>query len=121
MGSAPAFAEVNESAALLTRNLRGLQTGEGGLSSVPAALQPALTALMPLVDRAEKNAAQVVAQEKTLTKAGKALQTQEVRDRLAGIGIEMISKGPDDFAAYLKGESARFAAIIKNGNIKLDP
>ncbi len=75
MGSAPAFAEVNESAALLTRNLRGLQTGEGGLSSVPAALQPALTALMPLVDRAEKNAAQVVAQEKTLTKAGKALQT----------------------------------------------
>ena len=55
------------------------------------------------------------------TEAGKALQTQEVRDRLAGIGIEMISKGPDDFAAYLKGESARFAAIIKNGNIKLDP
>jgi tripartite-type tricarboxylate transporter receptor subunit TctC len=55
------------------------------------------------------------------TEAGKALQTQEVRDRLAGIGIEMIAKGPDEFAAYLKGESARFAAIIKNGNIKLDP
>jgi hypothetical protein len=32
----------------------------------------------------------------------------------------MISKGPDDFAVYLKGESARFAAIIKAGNIKLD-
>jgi hypothetical protein len=32
----------------------------------------------------------------------------------------MISKGPDEFAEYLKGESARFAAIIKNGNIKID-
>lgn len=52
--------------------------------------------------------------------AGKALQTAEVRERLAGIGLEIISKGPDEFAAYLKGESARFAAIIKNGNIKLE-
>ena len=52
--------------------------------------------------------------------ADKALQTPEVRERLAGIGLEIIVKGPDEFAAYLKGESARFAAIIKNGNIKLD-
>jgi len=54
------------------------------------------------------------------TEANKALQTAEVRDRLALIGIEMISKGPDEFAVYLKGESARFAAIIKEGNIKID-
>ena len=54
------------------------------------------------------------------TEADKALQTAEVRERLAGIGIEMISKGPEEFATYLKGETARFAAIIKNGNIKLE-
>lgn len=52
--------------------------------------------------------------------AEKALQTGDTRERLAGIGLEVISKGPEDFAAYLKGESARFAAIIKNGNIKID-
>ncbi|HUN69563.1 MAG TPA: tripartite tricarboxylate transporter substrate binding protein [Burkholderiales bacterium] len=52
--------------------------------------------------------------------ADKALQTPEVRERLAGIGLEIIVKGPDEFAAYLKGESTRFAAIIRNGNIKLD-
>jgi tripartite-type tricarboxylate transporter receptor subunit TctC len=52
--------------------------------------------------------------------ADKALQSAEVRDGLARLGIEMISKGPDEFAAYLKGETARFAAIIKNGNIKLE-
>lgn len=51
---------------------------------------------------------------------GKALQTAEVRERLALIGVEMISKGPEEFATYLKGESARFAAIIKDGNIKID-
>ena len=55
------------------------------------------------------------------TEAGKALQNAEVQERLAGLGLELIPKGPEDFAAYLKGESARFAAIIKNGNIKLDP
>jgi tripartite-type tricarboxylate transporter receptor subunit TctC len=54
------------------------------------------------------------------SESSKALQTAEVRDRLASIGIEIISKGPDEFAAYLKGESARFAAIIKDGNIKID-
>jgi len=52
--------------------------------------------------------------------SGKALQTAEVRERLALIGIEMISKGPAEFATYLKGESARFAAIIKEGNIRID-
>ena len=75
MGSAAAFAEVTESAAVLSRNLRGLQTGAGGLAPVPAALQPELMVLMPLVDRAEKSAAQVVAQEMTLTQAGQALRT----------------------------------------------
>ena len=52
--------------------------------------------------------------------ADKALQTADTREKLSFIGLEIISKGPDDFAAYLKGESARFAAIIKNGNIKVD-
>jgi len=52
--------------------------------------------------------------------ADKALQSADTREKLAFIGLEIISKGPDDFAAYLKGESARFAAIIKNGNIKVD-
>jgi len=52
--------------------------------------------------------------------AEKTLQTGDTRERLAGIGLEVISKGPEEFAAYLKGESARFASIIKNGNIKLE-
>ena len=52
--------------------------------------------------------------------ADKALQTADTREKLSFIGLEIISRGPDEFATYLKGESARFAAIIKNGNIKVD-
>jgi tripartite-type tricarboxylate transporter receptor subunit TctC len=50
----------------------------------------------------------------------KALQATDTRERLAGIGLEVDSRGPEEFAAYLKGETARFASIIKNGNIKLE-
>jgi tripartite-type tricarboxylate transporter receptor subunit TctC len=52
--------------------------------------------------------------------ADKALQTADTREKLSLIGLEIISRGPDEFAAYLKGESTRFATIIKNGNIKVD-
>jgi tripartite-type tricarboxylate transporter receptor subunit TctC len=52
--------------------------------------------------------------------ADKALQMADTREKLAAIGLEIISRGPEEFGTYLKGESARFAAIIKNGNIRLD-
>lgn len=53
--------------------------------------------------------------------AEKSLQTTEVRERMATIGIEIIPQRSEDFPAYLRNESARFATIIKNGNIKLEP
>ncbi len=74
MGRPLAFPELRDSVTVLTRNLRGLQSGESGVPAVSETLQPALAALMPLVDRAEKSAAVVAAQEKTLTQAGKALR-----------------------------------------------
>jgi tripartite-type tricarboxylate transporter receptor subunit TctC len=52
--------------------------------------------------------------------ADKALQAADTRERLAAIGLEIDSRGPEAFAGYLKGERARFASIIKNGNIKID-
>ena len=53
--------------------------------------------------------------------AEKSLQSAEVRERMATIGIEIVPQRSEDFPAYLRNESARFAAIIKNGNIKLEP
>jgi len=74
VGNAGAFAEVKESITVLARNVRGLKTGDGDIAAAPGGLQPQLDALLPLVDRAEKNAAIVLGQQKTLTQVGQALR-----------------------------------------------
>jgi twitching motility protein PilJ len=74
VGNAAAFPEVKESMDVLARNVRSLKTGEGEVAAAPAALQEQVGALMPLVDRAEKNATVVLGQQKTLTQVGQALR-----------------------------------------------
>jgi tripartite-type tricarboxylate transporter receptor subunit TctC len=49
-----------------------------------------------------------------------AMQSAEVRERIAGIGVEVDYRRTEEFARYLKEQQARFADIIKKGNIKLD-
>jgi twitching motility protein PilJ len=75
VGSPQAFPEVRESTEVLARTVRGLKTGEGDLAAAPTSVQDALTPLLPLVDRAEKNANTVIAQQKILTQVGQALRT----------------------------------------------
>ncbi|MFY8089160.1 MAG: type IV pili methyl-accepting chemotaxis transducer N-terminal domain-containing protein, partial [Rubrivivax sp.] len=74
VGSAAAFPEVKESIDILASNVRSLKTGEGSVPAAPGALQEQLDQLVPLVDRAEKNAAIVLQQQKTLTQVGQALR-----------------------------------------------
>ena len=74
IGSAQAFPEVRESADVLVRNVRGLHTGDADIPVAPASVQDAIEAVLPLVDRAEKNAATVLAQQKILTQVGQALR-----------------------------------------------
>ncbi|WP_137895135.1 methyl-accepting chemotaxis protein [Ramlibacter sp. 2FC] len=77
IGSPQAFPEVRESADVLARTVRGLQGGSAdlGLKPVPAADQEELARIAPLVERAEKNANAVMAQQKILTQVGTALRT----------------------------------------------
>ncbi len=74
VGSASAFPEVRESAEVLARNLRGLKDGNADMAAAPAVAQEAIEPLLAMVDRAEKNAAVVVGQQKTLTQVGQALR-----------------------------------------------
>jgi twitching motility protein PilJ len=74
LGGASAFGEVRESSEVLARNVRALKSGGEGISAAPVAAQGAIEPLMPLVDRAEKNASIVLAQQKTLTQVGQALR-----------------------------------------------
>ena len=74
IGNAAAFPEVKESADVLVKNVRGLRSGDADVPVAPAAVQSSLEPVLPLVDRAEKNAKTVLAQQQTLTQVGLALR-----------------------------------------------
>ncbi|RZL32852.1 MAG: methyl-accepting chemotaxis protein, partial [Rubrivivax sp.] len=74
VGNQAAFAELRESVGTLGDVVNNLRTGEGQLAVAPAAVQPTLDSLKPLVERAEKNGKVVQAQEKVLTQVGQALR-----------------------------------------------
>jgi twitching motility protein PilJ len=75
IGSPQAFPEVKESTEVLAKNVRGMKVGTNDLPQASAATQETLDPMLPLVDRAEKNANLVLAQQKTLTQVGQALRT----------------------------------------------
>ncbi|HMW21970.1 MAG TPA: methyl-accepting chemotaxis protein [Burkholderiaceae bacterium] len=87
-GQPAAFAELRESATVLARNVRGLSAGGGdsGLDAVSLGARHALQPVLPLVERAEKNAAVMAAQEKLLVQVGQSLQAIQRRsgDMLEG-------------------------------------
>ena len=64
VGNTAAFAELRESVSTLTSVVGSLRTGQGDLAQAPAAVQPSLESLQPLVDRAEKNGKTVQDQER---------------------------------------------------------
>ncbi len=74
-GTAASFAEIKEATSVMAANARALKDGSAGLAAAPAEVQPLLEPLMPLVDRAEKNAGLLLAQQKTLVQVSQALRT----------------------------------------------
>ncbi len=68
VGSTASFPEVKESSEVLAANVRNLK------ANAPAGAQDALDAVVPLVDRAEKNAGIILGQQKALTEVGQSLR-----------------------------------------------
>jgi twitching motility protein PilJ len=100
LGRELAFAEVAESAKVLASNARGLQKGDSalGIAAAPNAAQKVLAPLMPMVDRAEKNANLVLKEKTTLTKVSQALRdvnnaSADLLDLAEGIATTRIDKG----------------------------
>lgn len=77
IGSPQAFPDVKESAEVLAQTVRGLQAGDDTLRLAPVSqnLQEDLEKIVPLMQRAEKNAQTVLGQQKILTQVGAALRT----------------------------------------------
>ena len=50
----------------------------------------------------------------------KAMQSPDVRERIATAGLEVDYRRTDEFTRDLKEQKARFADIIRKGNIKIE-
>jgi twitching motility protein PilJ len=76
IGSAGAFADVKESAEVLSSNVTGLRQGDdqAGLIQLDASFQESLSKITPLVEQANKNAKLIVAQQKVLTQVTTSLR-----------------------------------------------
>ena len=56
---------------------------------------------------------------KIASDATKALQMQDVRDKLSALGADPVGGTPEEFALRLKNENARWGAAIRKAGIKL--
>ena len=48
----------------------------------------------------------------------KALTSPDLKERLAAAGIEPVTGTPEQFAAFIRSETARYAKVIKDAGIK---
>ena len=48
----------------------------------------------------------------------KALTAPDLKERLAAAGIEPVTGTPEQFADFIKSETARYAKVIKDAGIK---
>jgi len=107
-GNASAFDGVQESADVLARSVRALAGGDAGLGVQPLGPDYAATLqeITPLVERAESQARQVLAQREVLTQVGEALravnrqssQLLEVAETIASLKLQQ-GASPNEISA----------------------
>jgi tripartite-type tricarboxylate transporter receptor subunit TctC len=50
----------------------------------------------------------------------RALALPEVKERMANLGIEPVGNNPEEFAAYIKTEAAKYGEVIRKSGAKVD-
>jgi len=50
----------------------------------------------------------------------KVMQDAEVKKKFADLGVDAVSSTPDQFAAFMRAESAKYAKLIKEAGIKVE-
>jgi tripartite-type tricarboxylate transporter receptor subunit TctC len=48
-----------------------------------------------------------------------AAKTSDVKQKLAAEGFDVVTRGHEDFAAYIESENAKWAKVIQDQNLKL--
>jgi tripartite-type tricarboxylate transporter receptor subunit TctC len=52
--------------------------------------------------------------------AVRALESTELRDRFSGMGVDPVSSTPEQAAAYLKSETAKYAKVVKAIGLRIE-
>ncbi len=109
VGGASAFPDVAESASVLAKSVRGLKDGDSQLrlNALSTDYQPMLDKIAPLMERAEKNTAVVMAQQKILTQVGTALRLinrqssdlLEIAETVSSLKLQQNAPAPEISAA----------------------
>ena len=109
VGGVKAFPDVAESAGVLAKSIRGMEVGDAqmGLDALSADYQPVLSKITPMMERAEKNAAVVMAQQKILTQVGAALRLinrqssdlLEIAETVSSLKLQQGAAAPEISAA----------------------
>ena len=50
----------------------------------------------------------------------KTLQEREIRDRITGMGADVVANSPEQFAAFWRAESDKWARVIREANIRAE-
>lgn len=50
----------------------------------------------------------------------KALAAPAVRERLTGLGVEVVGGSPERFAQHIRHETAKWADVVKRAGVKVD-
>jgi tripartite-type tricarboxylate transporter receptor subunit TctC len=50
----------------------------------------------------------------------KAMHSPEMKERLAGIGTDPVTNSPEEFAAYIQAEIAKWGDVIRKAGLKAD-
>jgi tripartite-type tricarboxylate transporter receptor subunit TctC len=50
----------------------------------------------------------------------RVLNMPDVRERLTAQGLNIVASTPEQFSAYLKSETAKYARVIRQAGIKLE-
>ena len=76
-GAESAFGDVKDSSGVLARSVRALAAGDSdlGVNALSDSLQPEVSSISTLMERAEKSSGLILGQQKTLTQVGGALRS----------------------------------------------
>ena len=58
--------------------------------------------------------------DRLYTEIATILKTPAIRDRMATLGARVVANTPDEFAKYLRDESAKWSRAVKDAGIKLE-